>query len=268
MRFTQGYAAASICSPSRVALMSGKYPARLHTTNYFTGKREGRLIPPQFRNYLPVEEVTIAEALKAQGYKTAVAGKWHLGPQSTPAPHPSQHGFDVVIGFGTKPSTGPKDDPHRARQFATELAKFIKDCGDQPFFVYMALHSVHIPIKGRPTLVEKNTQKAAALPPRQGPVEVQVGNHTMRLVQDHAAYAAMVQEMDEAVGLLVDKIDQLKLTDRTRVLFTSDNGGLSVAQGTPTSNLPLRAGKSYLYEGGVRVALKMAAKRMGPKPHA
>ena len=251
MRFTQMYAAANVCSPTRASIMTGKYPARLHTTNFFGGNRRGKLLPPEYRQFLPAEEVTLAEALRRHGYRTAIAGKWHLGGAGS---LPQDRGFEVVIGPTTRPAGGPDDDPHFAAMLSTKAAEFIEQSQDRPFFLYLAFHSVHVPLKTRPELQEKYQAKAGSLPP-QGPREVPVGDHRARAVQDHAIYASMVQEMDEAVARVLKKLDDLKLAQNTVVVFTSDNGGLSTAEGSPTSNLPLRAGKGWNYEGGIRVPL-------------
>jgi arylsulfatase A-like enzyme len=251
MRFTQAYAAANVCSPTRASLMTGKSPARLHTTNFFGGNRRGKLLPPVYRQSLPLEEVTIAEALQKQGYRTAISGKWHLGGKGS---QPADHGFEVVIGEKCGPGKGPADDPHFATFLSTEGAKFIEESRDKPFFLYLALHSVHVPLKTRPELLEKYRDKASKLPPPEGPREVPVHDHKARAAQDHPVYAGMIREMDEAVGRILKKLDDLKLAERTVVIFTSDNGGLSTAEGSPTSNLPLRGGKGWNYEGGLRVA--------------
>jgi arylsulfatase A-like enzyme len=143
---------------------------------------------------------------------------------------------------------------------STRAVEFLEQTKDRPFFLYLPLHSVHVPLKTRPELQEKYRAKAAALPPHQGPREVAVdARFKARAVQDHAVYAGMVQEMDEAVGRVLAKLDELGLTDRTIVVLTSDNGGLCTAEGSPTSNLPLRAGKGWNYEGGHRVPLVVRA---------
>jgi len=250
MRLTQGYASANVCSPSRASLLTGKYPARLHTTNFFGGNRRGKLLPPEYRQSLPAEETTLAEALRAVGYRTAIAGKWHLGGRGS---LPSDHGFEVVMGADTRPGGGPPDDPHFATRLSTESAAFLEQSKEKPFFLYLPLHSVHVPLKTRPALLEKYKAKAAALPASEAPREVPVGDHKARAVQDHPVYAGMVQEMDEAVDSILKQLDALGLADRTVVVFTSDNGGLSTAEGSPTANLPLRAGKGWNYEGGIRV---------------
>lgn len=250
MRFTQAYAAANVCSPTRASLMTGKYPARLHTTNFFGGNRRGKLLPPAYRQSLPAEETTIAEALQKHGYRTAIAGKWHLGGKGS---LPSDHGFEVVVGLNCGPGRGPADDPHFSTLLSTKAAEFIEESKDKPFFLYLPLHSVHVPLKTRPELLEKYRTKAAALPPPQGPREAPVHDFKARAVQDLPVYAGMVQEMDEAADRVLKKLDELKLAERTVVVFMSDNGGLCTAEGSPTSNLPLRAGKGWNYEGGIRV---------------
>jgi arylsulfatase A-like enzyme len=251
MRFTCAYSACNVCSPTRASIMTGKYPARLHTTNFFGGNRRGSLLPPAYRQSLPTEETTLAEAFQQSGRRTAFAGKWHLGGKGS---LPSDHGFDVVIALNSKPAGGPADDPHFATTISTQAAAFVEESKDKPFFLYMPLHSPHVGLKTRPELQEKYKAKAAALAPATGPREVPAGpGFKARAIQDHAVYAGMIQEMDEAVGRVLKKLDDLKLADRTIVVFTSDNGGLSTAEGSPTSNLPLRAGKGWNYEGGHRV---------------
>jgi arylsulfatase A-like enzyme len=252
MKFTQAYSACNVCSPTRASIMTGKYPARLHTTNFFGGDRRGALLPPKYRQSLPAEETTLAEAFKAAGYRTAIAGKWHLGGKGS---MPGDHGFDVVIGAGTGPGKGPGDDPHFSTMCSTKAVEFLDEAKGGPFFLYLPLHSPHVPLKTRPELLEKYKAKAAALPPSTEPREVVAGaGFKARAVQDHAVYAGMIQEMDEAVDRVLKKLDELKLADRTVVVFTADNGGLSTAEGSPTSNLPLRAGKGWNYEGGHRIA--------------
>lgn len=252
MRFTRAYAAGNVCSPTRASLMTGNYPARLHTTDFFGGSRRGKLLPPAYRQSLPAEMVTLAEAFRRQGYRTAIAGKWHLGGKGS---LPEDHGFEVVIGGNTGPGRGPAEDPHFARWLSEEAARFIEQAQARPFFLYLSLHSVHIPLKTAAGLREKYEGKAAALPPFTGPRQLPVWDHQARAVQDHAVYAGMIQEMDQAVEYLLKKLEELGLAERTIVVFTSDNGGLSTAEGSPTSNLPLRAGKGWNYEGGIRVPL-------------
>ncbi len=250
MRMTQAYASANVCSPTRASIMTGKYPARLHTTNFFGGDRRGKLLPPEYRQDLPTDEITIAKALRQHGYRTAIAGKWHLGGRGS---LPSDHGFEVVLGQRCAPGQGPADDPHFSTLLSTQAAQFVEASGARPFFLYLALHSVHVPLRTRPELLKKYQAKAAALPPATGPRQAPIHDHMARAVQDHPVYAGMVQEMDEAVDRVLKKLDALGLSERTIVVFTSDNGGLCTAEGSPTCNLPLRGGKGWNYEGGLRV---------------
>lgn len=252
MRFTAGYAACPVCSPTRASIMTGKYPARLHLTDWLPGRTDRptqKLLPPSFRQQLPLEEVTLAEALKPAGYVSASIGKWHLGSE----PYwPPQQGFDLNIGgthtgsppggyfkFKTPTLTAANDKEYLTDRLTAEAEQFIADNKDRPFFLYLAHYAVHIPLQPKPELVPRYQARAQPGQPQNNPV-----------------YAAMIQSMDESVGRIVRKLDEVKLTERTVIFFTSDNGGLSVKEGpnTPaTSNAPLRTGKGYLYEGGIRV---------------
>ena len=276
MRFTSGYAANPVCSPTRYSIMTGKYPTRVGATNFFSGTREGRFRPAPLNDRMPLEEVTLAEALKDHGYATLFAGKWHLGP--TPEFWPEHQGFDINKGgvdrggpYGGKRYFSPYGNPrladgpdgeHLPDRLATETAKFIEAHRDQPFLAYLAFYSVHTPLMAPDDLVEKYRAKAErlGLPARgQFAGEEQIlptdEPRRVRTVQSHAVYAAMVESMDRAVGKVLDKLDELGLADSTAVVFMADNGGLSTSEGSPTSNLPLRAGKGWLYEGGIREPL-------------
>ncbi|MBC8351554.1 MAG: sulfatase [Planctomycetes bacterium] len=273
MRFTNGYAANPVCSPTRYSIMTGKYPSRVDATNFFSGARAGRFRPAVLHDRMPLEEVTIAEALKAQGYATQFAGKWHLGPNEDF--WPEKQGFDFNRGgfsrggpYGGKKYFSPYGNPrlsdgpdgeHLPDRLATETTNFIEAHKDQPFFAYLAFYSVHTPLIGRPDLVEKYKAKAERLgligKPEFAPEEQVLPveqKRQVRTLQKHAVYAAMVEAMDQAVGKVLAKLKELKLDDSTVVCFTSDNGGLSTSEGSPTSNLPLRGGKGWLYEGGIR----------------
>ncbi|MCE9631454.1 MAG: sulfatase-like hydrolase/transferase [Planctomycetia bacterium] len=250
MRFTRGYAAAPVCSPTRAALVTGRHPARVRITNFIGGTRRGGLLPVDYLQALPEVEVTVPERLRAAGYVTGIFGKWHLGP---PASIP-RHGFDTTGSTETRPGGGPADDPLHARAIAAQAAKFITANRDHAFFCYVPMHSVHVPLKARADLVAEEQSRAAALPP-QGPREIPEGDHRARGVQDLPVYAAMIRELDETVATVLAAVETNGLAGDTVVIFTSDNGGLSTAEGSPTSNLPLRAGKGYLYEGGIRVPL-------------
>lgn len=270
VRFTNAYAACPVCSPTRASIMAGQYPARMATTDYFGAaqpenwSRNTRLLPAAYLEELPLEEVTLPEALKEGGYTTFFAGKWHLGEEGF---WPEDHGFDVNKGgwsrggpYGGKKYFSPYGNPrledgpegeHLPDRLAQETIRFIEENKDTAFLAYLSFYSVHTPLIGRPDLVEKYKSKKQQL---QHPDTIwgQEGARKVRLVQEHAVYAAMVEAMDQAVGKVLNKLKELQLDDNTVVIFMSDNGGLSTSEGHPTSNLPLRAGKGWLYEGGIR----------------
>jgi len=262
-RFTNAYAACPVCSPTRASIMTGQYPARLHLTDYIGGGRNAKLITPKFLNHLPLEQVTIAEALKEAGYATFFAGKWHLGPEGY---WPEDQGFDINMGgndrggpYGGNKYFSPYGNPrlpdgppgeHLPDRLSIETCKFIEAHKDEPFLAYLSFYSVHTPLMAREDLKKKYERRRAErhLQDLWG----EQGRRKVRLVQSHAVYAGMVEAMDQAAGKVLDTLDRLKLTDNTVVIFMSDNGGLSTSEGHPTSNLPLRAGKGWLYEGGIR----------------
>lgn len=248
-RFTQAYSACTVCSPSRAAILTGKYPARLHLTDWIAGHDYpfARMKPPAWTQYLPLEEVTLAEALKPNGYRTASIGKWHLTPtENSERYYPEAQGFDLNLAGtrqGQPPSyfspygipnlpDGPKGEYLTDREF-DEAGKFIEANQKNPFFVYLPLHTVHTPLQAKQPVIDRYKAKARPDAPQRNPT-----------------YAAMIESMDENVGKLLKHLDSSGLTDRTIVLFTSDNGGLIPSTNT---NLGLRAGKGSAYEGGVRV---------------
>ncbi len=279
MRFTDGYAACPVCSPTRFSMMTGRYPSRVNATNYFSGRRAGNFLPAILHDRMDLEEVTVAEALKQDGYATFFAGKWHLGPSEEF--WPEKQGFDVNMGgiarggpYGGKKYFSPYGNPrlpdgpdgeHLPDRLATEACKFIEEHRDGPFLTYLSFYSVHTPLIGRPDLVEKYQEKAKrlGLPVSRDLKDDRVfaderqhlpvkQKRRVRQVQSHAVYAAMVEATDLAVGKVLDKLDELKLAENTVVLLTADNGGLSTSEGWPTSNLPLRGGKGWMFEGGIR----------------
>lgn len=233
-RFTASYCAQPICSPSRAAILTGHAPARLHLTTFLPGRPDcpsQKLLHPKINQQLPLEETTLAEALKKEGYATACVGKWHLGGKGF---LPTDQGFDVYHSGSavTKPSEteGGKGEYDLTRA----ASEFIEANRARPFFLYLAHNSPHIPYAAKTNLVVKN---AKAFEP---------------------VYAAVIETLDDTVGLLLAKIESLGLATNTIVIFTSDNGGLHVPEGphkTVTDNSPSRAGKGFLYEGGLRVPL-------------
>ena len=250
MLFTQAYAACPVCSPTRAAFMTGKYPPRTGITDFIGGSRKGRLLPADYAHQLALSEVTLAKAFKSAGYVTGMAGKWHLGGEGF---GPERQGFDDAISADPLNWNGKVDRGERVSQFAVD---FLEKNRAKPFFLYLPHNLVHIPLLATDALTEKYKKKAAALPAKDEAAKFRTeGQNKDRRVQDHAVYAAMVEDLDRSVGGVLNKLDQLGLTDHTLVVFTSDNGGLSTAEGSPTSNAPLRAGKGWLYEGGIREPL-------------
>ena len=237
MRFTDGYAACPVCSPTRLSIMTGKYPARVHLTNFLVGQRwpdNSPLKHFEWRYEMPPEEVTLAEALKPAGYATACIGKWHLNSKM-PGTQPADQGFDVVV------PRVPNQADKQASGYTDKAIEFLRANKDRPFFLYLAHHSVHIPLEASPELIEKYQNKVRPGDPQSNPT-----------------YAGMVECVDQSVGRLMATLDELSLADRTVFVFFSDNGGVSMKEGanTPaTSNLPLRAGKGHVYEGGIREPL-------------
>jgi arylsulfatase A-like enzyme len=246
--------------------LTGKYPARLHLTQWLNPPRaKKQLIDAPWIDHLPLEETTVAESFKAAGYATAMIGKWHLGG---PAYAPGHQGFDINVAGSDRGSPKTYFSPYKLDnledgppgeclndRLADEAAKFIRAHKDNPFFLYFAQYAVHNPLQTKDALRAKYEAKAAAAPHSDAPRFLSEGANQARQVQDNPVYAGLVQNMDEAVGLVLSTLEELGLADNTIVVFMSDNGGLSTSEGLPTSNVPLRAGKGWLYEGGIRVPL-------------
>ena len=269
--FTQAYAASSVCSPTRAALMTGKHPVRLGITDWIPGANPpGRkLKTPTIPNQLALEETTLAEVFKENGYKTFFAGKWHLGSKGY---YPEDQGFDLNLGgfeMGQPPdgyfspynnpklSDGP-DGEYLTDRLTEESIRFITENKTEPFLLCLNFYTVHTPIQANPEHVERFNSKLARTTYPQEQVRPEHDAST-NLFQNDPDYASMVYSMDENVGRLVDKLKELSLYDNTIIVFTSDNGGLSTLPAryrkAPTSVLPLRAGKGWLYEGGIRIPL-------------
>lgn len=278
MLFTQAYAACPVCSPTRASLLTGRSPIATGITDYINPgggnqpEKWGRgteLLPASYADHLAKDEVTLAEVFRAAGYATFFAGKWHLGGEGF---LPTDQGFDVNCGgldrggpYGGKKYFSPygnahlEDGPegeHLPDRLARETVAFIEEHKHQPFFAYLSFYSVHTPLMAREDLRAKYERKREGLPER-GDDERwgREGARKSRLVQDHAVYAGMVEAMDSAIGVVLDGLSEMNLLENTIIIFTSDNGGLSTSEGHPTSNLPLRAGKGWLYEGGIREPL-------------
>ncbi|QDT75600.1 sulfatase-like hydrolase/transferase [Lacipirellula limnantheis] len=234
VRFACAYTAQPICSPSRAALMTGKAPARLHLTNFLPGRPDApsqRLLQPRIEGQLPLEETTVAELLQQAGYATGLFGKWHLGG---PGFGPEKQGFETAVSppANTPPTLADGGKGEGAITAAAE--EFIAAHRNEPFFCYVAHNNPHIPLAAAPELVAEHGDAF------------------------HPVYAAMIETLDDSVGRLMKHVDDLGLSERTIFIFTSDNGGLHVLEspGTPaTHNTPFRAGKGYLYEGGLREPL-------------
>lgn len=281
MKFTNAYAACPVCSPTRASIMTGKYPARLHITDWIPGRQASsranepanKLVPPDFQLFMKLEEVTLGEAMKEAGYTTGFFGKWHLGQEDKY--WPEHQGFDVNKGGHSKgsppggyfsPYKNPRLEDGPPGEYLTdrlgdETVSFIKAKKDEPFFAYLSFYTVHNPMQGKKDKIEKYRQKAERLGLLDQPQfnenpewakNVGRGNWKERLVQSYADYAAMVEAMDDNVGKVMNALDELGLADNTIVFFMADNGGLSTSEGSPTTNAPLRAGKGWLYEGGIR----------------
>ena len=265
MRFTTAYSSCPVCSPTRASLMTGKYPPRTGVTDYISrgNYTQGKLAPAPNPDHIPLEEVTIAERLRGSGYATFLAGKWHLGDGKF-SPNAQGFGPGLLTGNGgmfyypqsDQPAPDPKTDPHTTDRIADEAVSFIDQHRQQPFFVYIPFLDVHTPLEAPADLVAKYERKKLSAPPDSWGRERE---RKVRRVQNHAVYAAMVEQMDRAVGRVLSAIDRTGLAERTIVVFTSDNGGLSTSEGHPTSNLPLRGGKGWPYEGGIRVPLLIRA---------
>ncbi len=257
MRFTDAYAACHSCSPTRASILTGRYPARTHLTDWIPGRTPpgAKLKIPNWTNFLRRAEVTIAEALKPAGYVSASIGKWHLGQRGW---WPEDQGFDVSFGGSHIGSHGSMFPPYWSEERRKELdfpgipdpvpgeyltdrltreaEAFLEKNRDRPFFLYLSHYAVHTPIQSKPEVVAKYQAKKPS------------GHH------HNPKYAAMVEGVDDSVGRILAKLAELNLVERTVVVFFSDNGGLS-KNGRITSNFPLRGEKSSMWEGGVRVPL-------------
>ena len=269
--FTQGYAASRVCSPSRASIMLGQFTARHQITDWIGAKsgadwrtlnRNDKILPADYNHVLPKSDTTLAEALAANGYKTFFAGKWHLGTEGS---WPTDHGFEINKGgwdVGSpkggffSPWENPNlenayDGENLSHRLGKETADFIEKNKDSTFLAYLSFYAVHGPIQTTEETWAKYRNKAE----RQG---IKDSGYEMervlpiRTVQDNPVYAGLVAQMDDAVGIVLDKLKELGLEDNTIIVFTSDNGGVASGDAFSTTNYPLRGGKGYQWEGGIR----------------
>ncbi len=315
VKFTDAYSSCHVCSPSRASILNGKYPARTGLSDWLPGRKDfpfQKFLNVRSVQQLAYEDSTLAETLRANGYNTAIFGKWHLGEDPS---NPLAHGFNERLsdwnkGWPAKSYFSPyampgltdgPDGEYLTDRVTTEALKYMEKNKDRPFFVYLSQFAVHDPIQGRPDLVEKYRKKLKQMTTQQGAPFILEGNpdakkpltraelnellkddkyagynvlpqQTVKIkqYQDNVQFAAMVDNMDENLGRVMAKLKELGIDENTIIVFVSDNGGMSAANvGNPyrvirenglngafaSSNLPLRAGKGWLYEGGIRVPM-------------
>ena len=242
MRFTNAYASAPVCSPTRAALMTGKYPARLHLTDFIKGGSfpDSLLVQPDWQKFLPLDEITLGEVFREKGYRTALFGKWHLSREKQPpeseAFNPDKQGFDeYMVTYKPVPGeTDPEHDPHHVDSITDRAIRFLEENRHQPFLLVVSHNAIHDPIMESRENIE--AFKAS------GPDPAYHVNPVL---------GAMVRRLDRGTGRLLDKLGELGLDKRTIVCFCSDNGGKE----SYASQFPFRKGKGWLYEGGIRVPL-------------
>jgi len=292
IRFTSAYAACPVSSPTRAALMTGRYPVNTGVTDWIPGRQasspglpEDRFLSQPFNLQLELKEITIAEALNSNGYATMISGKWHLGEDSLF--WPENQGFDVNKGGYSKgspnksnnsngyfsPYGNPRLEDGPVGEYLTdrqtdEAIKFLEDSRDEPFFLYLSYYAVHNPMQGKEELIHYFQAKADSMglsdtePFTKEKEWIKLapkGNFKERTIQSYPVYAAMIYSVDENLGKLFNRLRELRIDKNTIIIFTSDNGGLSTSEGSPTTNFPLRAGKGWLYEGGIREPLIIKA---------
>ncbi len=252
MRFTNAYSAAPVCSPTRASIVTGKYPARLNITDYIPGdKNKSELLEiPKWQKFLPLEELTIGEVLKSEGYKTAWFGKWHLSkfkkPPLSEENNPEKQGFDESF-ITYKPNVDapfevwqtPENDGHNVEILTKKSLDFIDRNKEKPFFLVISHNTIHDPLMEKESLIDKYSKLEATNEP-----------------ENHATIAAMIETMDNSVGRIVKKIKQNKIENNTIIIFYSDNG----ARDKYAKQTPFRKGKGWLYEGGIHVPLIISYK--------
>ncbi len=246
LRFTNAYAACSVSSPTRASLMTGKYPARLHLTDFIPGnnRNDFLLTQPEWQKFLPLEEITVAEILRDAGYNTAIYGKWHLSveylpPASLPY-NPDKQGFNETF-VTHKPSKGlaqswqdSEHDAHNVDTLTNLAIDFLQKNKSNPFLLFISHNTIHNPLKEKAVAIEKYKNRRDSEKPENNPV-----------------IGAMIERLDQSCGKIFEKIKELGLEEKTIIIFLSDNGGLQ----SDAMQTPLRAGKGWLYEGGIRVPM-------------
>lgn len=275
INFTNSYAANPVCSPSRVALMTGINPAKINATDWFhhkNGKRlSGNFQAANSIDYLPKSTTTIAEGLP-KNYKSSYIGKWHLGEEEKY--WPENQGFDKnIAGWSSGSPRGGYFAPYKnprleqgptgeylTERLTDEAIDQLKQANEQPFLMVLSYYSVHVPLQAPKDTIKKYQQLASKVKNTEFATEEQAlpqikKIRKVRIIQNHATYAAMVEHMDNNIGRVLNQLEESGLAENTVVFFTSDNGGLSTSEGLPTSNLPYRGGKGWIYEGGIKVPL-------------
>ncbi len=280
-RFTDAYAACPVCSPTRASILTGKYPASVGVTNYIAQNRgnhpsKGMLIDAPYIDHLPLTEKSLAGTLGEAGYNTWHVGKWHLGGRDY---YPDRQGFDVNIAgcswgaplhgyfspWGIETLQDGPEGEYLTDRLTDEAIRLIRSSDGKPFFLNLWYYSVHTPIQAKEQHIRRYEEKArkigldqitafeeGELFPCEHKKELRV---IRRLIQSDPVYAAMIHCLDENIGRLLEALEEADVADNTVVIFTSDNGGLATAEGSPTCNTPLAEGKGWMYEGGTREPL-------------
>ena len=278
MIFPNAYAACPVCSPSRASYLTGKYPARVGVTDWIdmTGDfhpLKARLIDAPYRKDIPLGMKTLPESLHEEGYATWHVGKWHLGDEEH---YPEKYGYEKNIGgcswghphqgyfspYGIHTLPEGPEGEYLTDRITDEAIRLIESGEERPFFLSLCHYTVHTPIQAKQKDIDRFLEKAKAIEEKEQvlvtgePIPSHLDQRVIRrMVQSNATYAAMIWNLDENIGRLMDALERSGKADNTIVVFTSDNGGLATAEGSPTCNLPAREGKGWMYEGGTRVPL-------------